>query len=302
MIEIIEPGQQTTIQDLGRHGWSQYGVSPSGAADSGSSRLANRLVGNAESAATLEILMGGLVARFEDAVTFALAGARCPATLDGRPVDLNSATTAQAGQVLRLGTPSYRLRTYLGVRGGIDAPVTLGSRSTDLRGALGPEPLVAGQRLGLTDLAVTEPAGNVAPRTLPTGVIKLRFHPGPRIERLPADTVSRLCATSYTVSHVQNRAGTWLEGPALPTMEHDDLPPDPIVRGAIQIHDNGQPIVFFAEHPVTASYPVVGVLLAEDADEIAQTVPGREVRFVIAAEQGLDAHDEAHRSWGMLTT
>lgn len=116
MIEIIEPGQQTTIQDLGRHGWSQYGVSPSGAADSGSSRLANRLVGNAESAATLEILMGGLVARFEDAVTFALAGARCPATLDGRPVDLNSATTAQAGQVLRLGTPSYRLRTYLGVR------------------------------------------------------------------------------------------------------------------------------------------------------------------------------------------
>ena len=131
MIEVIATGPLTTVQDVGRPGYVSLGVPRSGAFDRSAARLANRLVGNADSAAVLEVTLGGLAVRAIDAVTVALTGADCPG------FDHGTARTLPAGQVLRLGAPVAGLRSYLAVRGGIAVEPTLGSRSSDLLSGLG---------------------------------------------------------------------------------------------------------------------------------------------------------------------
>ena len=143
MIEVLEPGPLTTIQDDGRVGYRALGVARSGAFDRGAASLANRLVGNAPGAAVLETTLGGLVFRALDAVTVALAGARCPGVGWGTPI------TLRAGEVVHLGVPPGGLRSYLAVRGGVLVPPELGSRSSDRLGQLGPPPLSAGRRLDI---------------------------------------------------------------------------------------------------------------------------------------------------------
>ena len=146
-LEVLEPGLLTLVEDLGRPGWAHIGVGRSGAADAGALRLANRLVANDEGAAGLEVLLGGLRLRAVGDVTVALAGARGPAWLDDRPVGHEAVLELRSGAELRLGTVTSGLRTYVAVRGGIDVPTVLGSRSTDQLAALGPAPLRAGDVL-----------------------------------------------------------------------------------------------------------------------------------------------------------
>ena len=134
MIEVVEPGPLTTVQDDGRRGYRAFGVARSGAFDRSAAGLANRLVGNAPGSAVLETTLGGLVIRALDAVTVALTGARCPGLSWGTPI------TLRAGEFVRLGVPSSGLRSYLAVRGGLLAQLELGSRSTDRLGRLGPAP------------------------------------------------------------------------------------------------------------------------------------------------------------------
>jgi len=174
MIEILAPGPFTTIQDLGRPGLAALGVGASGAVDRRSLRLANRLVGNDEGAAALELTFGGLRARFEALTRVALAGAPCDATAGDRPLAMHAPEWVEPGDELRIGTPAAGVRTYLAVAGGIAVEPVLGSRSTDTLAGLGPARPARGDRLPVgsgsgRDLPVCGERGEAPGGDLPPG-------------------------------------------------------------------------------------------------------------------------------------
>ncbi len=286
-LEILQPGPLGTIQDLGRPGYAQLGVSPSGAADRHALALANRLVGNADPAAGLELTLGGLIARFSaDPATaapalVAITGAGCSITIDDRPAGgMCAPFPVPAGATLSLGTPPKGLRTYLAVRGGIAVPAVLGSRSTDTLSGLGPPPLAAGRRLPIGTEHMALPSVDVAPAADYPDPLVLPISPGPRADRFGgADALDRLCAASYLVTPDSNRSGVRLHGPVIPQLITSELPSEGLIAGAIQIPAGGQPVVFLADHPVTGGYPVIAVVRAGEVGLAAQARPGQLLRF-----------------------
>jgi biotin-dependent carboxylase-like uncharacterized protein len=280
VIEVLEPGGLTTVQDLGRAGYASLGVPHSGAADVPALRLANRLVGNPENAAALEVMLGGLVVRVTRATTLALTGAPCPATAGSRALGMLTPVSLPAGSVLRIGLPVAGLRTYLAARGGIAVPPTLGSRSTDLLSGLGPPVLAAGDRLPIGDEPVGDITVDVAPvEPIPTRT-SLGVLAGPRTDWFSPDALASLCREPYVVSTESDRVGVRLTGRAIERVRAEELPSEGLVTGAVQIPPDGQPLVFLADHPVTGGYPVLGVVVAADLPVVAQVRPGDAVRFV----------------------
>lgn len=270
MIEIIDAGPLTTVQDLGRNGWAAFGVPRSGAFDRGAARLANRLVGNPVDAAVLELTLGGLALRVLDTATLACTGACCPGP------DWGTAFTARPGTVLRLGVPARGLRSYLAVRGGWDAAAELGSRSTDLLSGLGPPPVRSGDRLAVGIPRGTPPSGALAPHHAPAGAV-LRVLPGPRIDWFEPDSLGRLTSSIWTVRDASDRIGVRLDGPPLARSRTEELPSEPTLPGAVQVPADGRPIVFGPDAPVTGGYPVIAVVA--ELDRVAQLRPGDVVRF-----------------------
>lgn len=279
-LEVVHTGALSTVQDLGRPGYAHLGVSRSGAADRASLRLANRLVGNPESAAGIEAVLGGLAVRVVTRPALvALTGAPCPVRADGRRLAMDGPMQLPAGALLELGSPTAGLRTYLAVRGGVDVPPVLGSRSTDTLSGLGPDPLEAGARLAVGAEQAEPPVVEVAPqRELPDDLV-LRVRVGPRDDWFADGEVERLCRTPWRVSSDTDRVGIRLDGDPLRHRGDGELKSEAMVRGAIQVPRGGRPIVFGADHPVTGGYPVIAVVEAADVDLAAQARPGQAVRF-----------------------
>ncbi|MCK2217743.1 biotin-dependent carboxyltransferase family protein [Actinomadura sp. ATCC 31491] len=277
MIEIIVPGPYATVQDLGRPGYAHLGVPRSGAADLESLKLANRLVGNPEGLAGVELTLGSARLRFLRGAWAALAGAPVPVSGPARGAGMGVPFWVPAGAELRLGLPARGLRTYLAVRGGIAVEPVLGSRSTDSLSGLGPEPLRAGARLPVGPAAGVI-AADVAPLPEP-GPAVLRLLPGPRDDWFVPEALEELCASPYAVTQDSNRVGVRLRGPELVRAKDGELPSEGMVTGAVQVPPSGQPIVFLADHPPTGGYPVIGVVRAADLGVAAQLRPGDEVRF-----------------------
>lgn len=273
----MDPGSATTVQDLGRHGWGDVGVSPSGVFDRAAGAAANRLVGNHAGAAVLEALGGGLRLRTSTTVIVAATGASGPVTVSGSSAARNSTVVLPAGEELRIEFPTGGARTYLAVRGGIAVSAVLASRSWDSLGRLGPPPLSAGDVLPIGPAADRLPPIDhipVAPRTGP-----LTMAPGPRRDWFTDDAWDTLISSDYTVSADSDRAGVRLSGPVLVRSRAGELPPEGLVRGAIQVPPDGQPIVMGPDHPPTGGYPVIGVLSPSASDRCAQLLPGDRVRL-----------------------
>ena len=268
------------MQDLGRPSLGASGVARSGAADRASLTLANRLVANDEGAAAVEVLLGGLAVRAISLLTVALAGAAAQASVDGTPVGHHSVVNLRPGAVLRLGAPPTGLRTYLAVRGGIDVAPVLGSRSTDTLSGLGPPPLQAGDVLPVGPEPTALPVIDVAPVHPPRGdMVVLHAVLGPRADFVTDPT--ELTDTTWTASSRSDRIGMRLEGGKLRRVDDAEMPSEGMVRGAIQVPPGGEPVVFLADHPVTAGYPVVATVCDADVDRAAQVRPGQGVRFVV---------------------
>lgn len=268
-----------SVQDAGRPGWASIGVGRSGAADRASLALANRLLGNAPEAAGLELVLGGLevVARGGD-VAVAVTGARCPCDVDGVPVGQDAPVRLTDGRRLRIGTAERGLRAYLALRGGIDVPPVLGSRSTDALAGVGPEPLAAGTHLPAGDLAGAWPGVDAAPGPGPAaGDVRLRVLPGPREDRFTARALADLVRTPWTVAGESDRVGLRLDGVPLPRSADgdDELPSEGTVPGALQVPPEGRPVLFLADHPLTGGYPVIAVVADADLDAAAQARPGQ---------------------------
>jgi biotin-dependent carboxylase-like uncharacterized protein len=282
-LEVVAVGALALVEDLGRPGRGALGVGRSGAADRASLRLANRLVANPEGAAGIEVALGGLAVRATRPVTVALAGAAAPADVDGTTVGHHALVDLRRGQVLRLGIPPAGLRTYLAVRGGVDVPAVLGSRSTDTLSGLGPPPIGVGDVLPVGREPDALPLVDVAPVPgPPEGTVVLRAVRGPRAEFL-ADP-GELTGIAWTASSRSDRVGMRLEGGLLRRCNDEEVPSEGMVRGAVQVPPGGVPVVFLADHPVTGGYPVVATVCDTDVDRAAQIRPGQGVRFVLVRE------------------
>jgi biotin-dependent carboxylase-like uncharacterized protein len=276
MIEVLDAGPLATIQDGGRPGYAALGVARSGAFDRGALELANRLVGNRPDAAVIEATLGGLGLRLHDAATLALAGAACTG------LDWGAATTLDAGVTVRLGRPRVGVRSYLAVRGGIDAVAELGSCSTDTLSGLGPPPLAAGDRLRVGRPVMGRVTGQVTGAAAVPGRPRdavLRLAPGPREDWFTADALRRLVGTEWVVRPDSNRIGIRLDGPALTRARRGELPSEPTLPGALQVPPDGRPILFGPDAPVTGGYPVIAVVVRADLDRAAQLRPGDGLRF-----------------------
>jgi biotin-dependent carboxylase-like uncharacterized protein len=282
-LRVVRAGPLTTVQDLGRRGFASLGIGFSGAADRGAIRLANRLVGNPEGAAALEVTFGGLVVRAEATLFFALTGAPSPMIVSrpdggGRAVAVGAVEHLPAGAELRLGVPDVGTRGYLAVRGGIDVPPVLGSRATDTLAGIGPDPLRPGMVLPIGPAPRTPPNVELVPAGVPpAGDIDLRVVPGPRDDWFT--TLHPLFAGPYVVTTDSDRVGMRLHGPALTRARDDELPSEGMVAGALQVPPSGEPVLFLADHPVTGGYPVAGIVVAADVDLAAQARPGQRLRF-----------------------
>ncbi|MCT9126296.1 biotin-dependent carboxyltransferase family protein [Cupriavidus gilardii] len=301
MIEILRPGALASIQDLGRNGMRRFGVGGAGALDTVALRVGNLLLGNDAGAAAIELTLGRATVRFHADLRIALTGAECRADLDGHPVWCWHAFDVRAGSTLTLPAPRGGTRTYLCVAGGIDVPLAMGSRSTDLKAGFGGyrgRALRRGDRLAalrpgpgpapLTRIGVlappwalpspSSPASNAASadgRALP-----IRMLAGLEYDQFETEAQQALWQADWTVTPNSNRMGFRLEGPALARRRGaPELLSHGVVPGVMQVPPGGQPIVLMADAQTTGGYPKIGVIIEADLWRLAQAPLGAAVRF-----------------------
>jgi antagonist of KipI len=286
-IQAQAPGLFTTVQDLGREGFGPLGVSASGAADAIALRLGNRLVGNAEGAAGLEMTLIGGEFFFADGAAVALAGSDFGAALDGAPVLMWRSFEVRAGQTLRLGPTRSGARCYLCVAGGIEVEPFLGSASTHVLsglGGLGGRALRKGDVVHIGDsadafrtrMAAPDAVGRLAPRKL------LRVTAGLQSDCFSEAARAALYSGPYRVTEESNRMGLRLEGPPI-AAPAGHMITEGAPLGAIQAPPGGQPIILFVEQQTTGGYLKIANVIAADLPSVGQLRPRDEIRFELVS-------------------
>ena len=306
MLSIIRAGIFTTVQDLGRGGYRQLGVSQTGALDAPALRIANLLVGNEQNAAGLEITLGQFSAEFKRAGWIALTGAGCHAELDGKVLWTGWRYPVKAGQVITLKTPARGMRSYLAVSGGIDVPEVLGSRSTDLKtvfGGLEGRPLRDGDKLPLGKKGQT-PQQSTGIKQLLFGN-RIRALPGPEYLEFSEEAREAFWRTSWQLSPQSNRMGYRLHGHSLKRESDREMLSHGLIPGVVQVPHGGQPIVLMADAQTTGGYPRIACVIEADLYNLAQIRLGEPVHFVkCSLEEAQQASKEQERfieqiKWGL---
>ena len=287
-ILVKTPGPLTTVQDAGRFYYQSSGIRPSGVMDTDAYEAANALVGNTQGEAVLEMTFLGATLEFQTEAWFAATGADMRAKLDGVPVARYQAIHAEAGQTLAFGMAVNGCRGYFAVRGGIDVPVVMGSRSTDMSAKLGG---FQGRALKAGDVLPTLSAGDWTPSNLQheppvyENAATVRVVPGPQEEYFTAAGLETFFSASYEISPNSDRMGLRLDGPEIESVNGTDIVSDGIVFGSIQVPSGGKPILLMADHQTAGGYAKIGTVLSFDLPKLAQARPGDTVRFVrISAE------------------
>jgi biotin-dependent carboxylase-like uncharacterized protein len=276
---VRRAGALTTVQDLGRPGWKHLAVPRSGALDRPAAARANRLVGNPTDAAVLETTINGVGITLPDGGWISVTGAAAPVTVNGRPAAWSSAVWVPPDGDLDIGPAARGVRSYLAIDGGVEAPLVLGSRSTDLLSGLGPSPLHRGDVLALGGAGLPPQVDGAPAPALPGEHASLRVLPAPRSDWLTDEGASLLTTAVYAVSPESNRVAMRLAGPPL-MRRPGELASEGTVLGGIQVPADGQPLIFLADHPTTVGYPVVAIVAPDDLWQCAQLRPGAAVRFV----------------------
>ena len=283
-IQVQAPGLLTTVQDLGRLGFGPIGVSPSGAADPISLRVGNRLVGNKEGAAGLEMMLLGGTFVFPQGAIVALTGSDFGATLDDVRVNLGASVQARPGQTLRLGSTNSGARCYLCVQGGIAVKPFLGSASTHILSGLGGfegRPLRKGDvlRIGRSSkrFRSRKIAAQVSERLYARKV--LRVTPGPQTDWFSEGSLRSFYAGTYRVGEQSNRMGLRLEGAAISQRGSREMITEGVSLGAIQVPAGGSPIILFVDQQTTGGYPKIANVISADLHRVGQLRPREELRF-----------------------
>lgn len=306
MLKIIRAGMSATLQDGGRSGWRQFGISGGGVLDQPAMRTANLLVGNPQQQAVLEITLGQFCAEFGRDGWFALTGAGCNAELDGRPVWTGWRMPVKKGQRLTLSMPVRGMRSYLAINGGFAVEPLLGSCSTDLNAAFG-----GWQGRRLQD-------GDVLPLAAPTrdfrdkaGVRqllwgnRLRALPGPEYHEFSHESQEAFWRVSWRLDPQSNRMGYRLQGRPLARESRRELLSHGLLPGVIQVPHNGQPIVLMADAQTTGGYPRIACVIEADLYHLAQIRLGEPIHFIhCTLEEALQAKQQQQQvlermSWGL---
>jgi 5-oxoprolinase (ATP-hydrolysing) subunit C len=271
---------QTTVQDLGRQGSRHLGVGTCGAMDRLSLMIGNALVGNVENAAGLELCLPPASIRFNATLAVALSGADCSARLDGTPLGIGRCVQVEAGMTLDLAAAVSGARAYLCVAGGIDVPLIMGSRSTDLQarmGGLEGRLIRRGELLGV--LPATRLPRASAGVLLPRIGGRIRVMAGPEFEDFEPEARDAFFKSSWRVTPQSDRMGYRLEGPTLVRRATDELKSHAVFPGFIQVPSGGAPIVLMADAHVTGGYPRFATVIAADQWRLAQLAPGASIQF-----------------------
>lgn len=286
---VEDGGLRTVLQDAGRRNVAALGVPSAGPADPWSFRLANRLVGNAEDAGTLEATARGPVLRCIESTFVAVVGASPDLRLQGQPVEPGRVLPVSAGQRLALGAVRGGLRSYIAVAGGLVGPEVLGSLATDQLSGVGPGPITPGQQLWAA--AMTPPLGDHLREGITTGLadgvpISLRVVAGPHAERFAPEAFASLGNMEFMVADESNRVGVRLRrgrraapiglAPGPPV----ELDSQGMVHGAVQVPPDGDPVILLVDHATLGGYPVLAVVAAVDHGRLGQCAPGMRVRLV----------------------
>lgn len=287
VVHVVKPGLQTTVQDLGRWGHQALGVPVAGPMDTFSHRVANLLVGNANTAATLEITLIGPELEFAADATIAVCGADFDIAANGRPVGLAVTTRIGRGTRLVFGRRRSGARAYLAVAGGFQTPQVLGSRATHLVSAMGGlegRALMAGDQLPFAAAGTEVPIRRGPGLTLPaSGRTRLRLLPGPQAEWFEASAAAVLTSVSFRVSPRSNRMGFRLEGPPLARRHAREPISEPVAFGALQVPAAGEPILLMADRQTAGGYPKIASVIAADLPLAGQMAPGDFIEFAMAS-------------------
>jgi len=297
MIIVIRPGMLDLVMDLGRPGLRMQGVPEGGAADAPSLIHGNRLVGNPDNAAGLELTLMGPELEFLEEAVIALTGADMAARMGKQVLKTGQRHVMQRGARLKFGTSKSGARAYLAVAGGVDAPMVLGSRSTFLPGGWGGW---QGRALKSGDMLLTGKPGEQAPwLRIPEPSIKpiakLRVLPGPQLGGFSDAALAGFLQHVYRVDTESSRVGIRLQGPVL-DYRKGEISSQAVLPGTIQITPAGQPIILGWDGPVTGGYPVIAGVITADLPGLAQLKPGDSVSFRV-----VDA-DEARLAWKQANT
>lgn len=299
-IEVLKPGLLVTVQDLGRTGYGKYGLGRSGAMDGFAHRVANWLVGNAESEAALEVTWSGFSVRFRQSMLVSITGADLSPESGGTPVLMWRPVWFRQGSELAFKRPVSGCRAYVAVAGGVDSPQVLGSRSTHLRagiGGLNGRALQAGDvlhnkdsgRFGSPAASSRDFAEHVffraarwsaAPRP---GYIRgnqaVRVTRGRQYDDFRAADLRRFFEDSYRVKPESDRMGYRLSGPRLELRTPREYLSEGVADGTVQVPADGQPIILMADRQTLGGYPKIAQVVSADLPKVAQLSPGDAIRF-----------------------
>jgi biotin-dependent carboxylase-like uncharacterized protein len=285
VIIVLRAPSWLTVQDLGWTGSRSIGMPGGGAMDRQALAVANLLAGNPPGAAGLEWALGPGAIRFENGGAFALAGTPVEATLGGEPVPMLTTIRAEPRQELVISRQGAGRFTYLACRGGIEVLPVLGSRSTYVRGGFGGH---HGRRLRNEDFLETGPAGGAVPPAgfkVPRGLAPdydsapLRVMPGPEEGLFDPAVIESLLGSEWIVSAASDRMGYRLKGPVVAPRVPTTRASEPACPGAVQVSDEGGPIVLMADGPTVGGYPKPAVVAGADLGRLAQLEPGSNVTF-----------------------
>jgi antagonist of KipI len=303
MLEVLDPGLLSTVQDAGRPDWTHLGVPIGGACDRWSLAVANLLAGNEPGAAALEMTLVGPVLAVRETVVIGLVGADLGGIerTSGRRLEPGRTHRLEAGTTIAFpGNPSAGpsgARAYLALPGGLDVPAVLGSRSTSLAGAFGGldgRPLRGGDVLA----GATTAAARGGRRTRQDGSDALVDRSWPlldgdphlgdpqpppiRLLRGPGDGVGvrELAGRVWRAAAGSDRVGIRLEGQPVDARGDGEMLSHGVVFGAVQVPPDGLPIVLLADHQTTGGYPVVAVVISADHPRLGQLRPGATASFV----------------------
>lgn len=296
MAIIIEsPGLLTTIQDEGRYGYGQFGVTPSGPMDAESFQIANLLVGNRPGESALEATVLGPSFLITEDTVMAITGADMSPTLNGDPIPMHRAISVSAGGRVQLQAAKDGSRTYIAFSGGLDTAPVMGSKATSLQCHIGG---VEGRKLEKGDVLPLGPVshmpGNLSRRSVAHHIRRkkeniIRVILGPQEDAFTAEGLATFLGTPYTVSKAFDRMGCRLEGRAIQHRTDGNIISDGIVNGAIQVPTTGQPIIMLAERQATGGYTKIATVISVDLPLIGQCIPGDILRFQAVSIE------EAHR-------
>lgn len=272
-VRVVRPGAFTTVQDLGRFGHRASGVPPAGAMDPRAARAANRLVGNPEDLAVLELTLTGPELVFAQDAWIAITGANLGVS--------RSPFRVPIGASLAVGRLVGGPRAWLAVDGGFDVPLVLGSRSTSPRGGFGG---FEGRALRAGDVLKLGAPARPSPRAsdeslLPARPVTLRVLDGAQAENFGDSARTLFLESAWRVSPASDRCGIRLEGPALPAAAGGELLSEGVLPGAVQVPAGGAPILLGPDGPVTGGYPKIAQVIAVDVPHLAHLAPGDTVLF-----------------------